>query len=179
MAERLFLKAIELDRRFGLAHANLIHHLFWMNQSQEALARSDQALSFLPNDLAILRARAVSLLYLKRHEEAAKQVHNLATLAPRSVQDDWVLAGVELMRGNPMAKNQLVAVIARGPTVLRHIDTARLYGLIDDLRTSAQHLDRAFQGDPSCVSFVAQSEAFAPFRNHPAIQEVVNKHRAP
>ena len=62
---------------------------------------------------------------------------------------------------------------------MREIDTARVYGLTNDFRTAARHLDRAFTADSSCVAFVDQSPAFAPFKHAPAIQEVINKHRVP
>lgn len=77
------------------------------------------------------------------------------------------------------AESRLAAAIERGPLNLREIDTGRLYGVIGDPRMAARHLERAFQADPSCVAFVAQSPAFAPFRDHPAIQEVIGKRRVP
>jgi hypothetical protein len=49
------------------------------------------------------------------------------------------------MRGNrDTAERRLAAVIERGPVALREIDTARLYGVIGDLRIAARHLERAF-----------------------------------
>ncbi len=75
--------------------------------------------------------------------------------------------------------SELAATIERGPVTLREIDTARLYGMLGNPGTAARHLERAFQADASCVTFVAESAAFAPFRNHQAIQHVMSKYRVP
>ena len=179
MAEHLYAKALALDPQLGSAHASLINHLHWMNQSQSALDHANAALALRPSDVNILRARAGALLYLKRPDEASRQVQDLARLMGTSIQDDWVLAAAELMRGNADAASRLATIIERGPVILRRLDTARLYGLINDPRTAARHLEHAFRGEPSCVMFIDQSPAFAAFRPHPAIQEVMNKYRVP
>lgn len=178
MAERLYAKALELDPQLGSAHASLIHHLVWMNRPQPALDHANAALALRPDDVAIMRARSVALLFLQRPDEVERQLRDVATLMPKSIMDDWVLAGAEMMGGNrDAAERRLAAVIERGPVSLREVDTARLYGLIGDPTTAARHLERALQADPSCAAFVAQSPAFAPFRDHPAIQDVISKHR--
>jgi hypothetical protein len=117
---------------------------------------------------------------LQRPEEVARQLGEIAMLTPPSIQDEWVLGGTGLMRGNRIpAERRLAAAIERGPVILREIDTARLRGVIGDPREAARHLDRAFRADASCVTYVAQSPAFAPFRDHPAIQDVMSRHRVP
>ena len=179
-AERLYAKALELDPQLGSVHGSLINHLHWMNRAQSALDHANAALAIRPKDVAILRARTNALLFLQRPDEVERQMREVATLAPTSIQDEWLLTGAELLRGNrDAAQSRLAAAIERGPITLRSIDTARLYGLIGDPRTAARHLERAFRSDPSCVAFIAQSPAFAPFRNHPAIQDVISKHRVP
>ena len=178
IAERLYARALELDPQLGSAHGSLINHLAWMNRAQPALDHANAALAIRPNDVAILRARTVALIWLQRTDEVVGQLRDLATRTPRSIQDEWVLAASGVMAGRGDAR-QLAAIIARGPIVVREIDTARVYGLTNDFRTAARHLERAFQADPSCVAFVAQSRAFEPFRTAPAIQEVMSKHHAP
>jgi serine/threonine protein kinase/tetratricopeptide (TPR) repeat protein len=176
MAERLYAKAIELDPQLGSAHSSLIHHLVWINRAQLGLDHANAALARLPKDVGIMRARSVALLFLQRADEVARQLRDVATLTPNGIMDDWVVAAADVMTGNRDAR-QLVAVIERGPVILREIDTARLYGILDDPRTAARHLERAFQADASCITFVTQSPAFAPFRNHPAIQDAMKKYR--
>ena len=149
-----------------------------MNRLESALEHANIARALRPNDVVILRARAVALFYLQRPAEAQRQVLDVAMLMPRSIMDDWVRAGADVMTGNHDTR-QLAAVIERGPVILREIDTARLYGMINDPRTAARHLERAFRADPSCVTFVAQSPAFLPFRNPTAIESVMRKYRAP
>ena len=178
IAEGLYAKALELDPQLGSVHASLIYHLLWMNRLQAALDVANAALALRPKDAAIMRARSVALLFLQRTDEVFRQLGDIATLTPRSIQDDWVLAVAGVMVGNHDVR-QLAGVIERGPVSLREIDTARVYGLIGDPRTAAHHLDRAFLADPSCVTFVAQSPAFAPFRDHRAIQDVMSKRRVP
>ena len=111
--------------------------------------------------------------------DAERQLREATALTTTTIQDEWVLAGIELLRGNSDAQRRLAAVIERGPVILRSIDTARLYGNIGEPATAARHLERAFQLDPSCVTFVNQSPPFSAIRNHPAIQAVIGKYRVP
>ena len=60
-----------------------------MNRTQEALDHANAARSVRPNGPAILRGRAVALLYLKQTREVVGQLRDLAALAPISVQDEW------------------------------------------------------------------------------------------
>lgn len=71
-----------------------------MNRAEPALDHSNAALALRPKDVAIMRARSVALLFLQRPEEVERQLREVTTLAPINIQDEWVLAGVELMRGN-------------------------------------------------------------------------------
>ncbi len=177
IAERLYRKALELDPQLSTSQSGLVSQFLWMGQMQATIDQIDDILERHPKDLNALRQRSVYLLYERRPDEAERQLRELASLTPVSIQDEWVLAGIDLLRGHPNAANRLAAAIARGPAVLREIDTARLYGVKGDPHTAARHLERAFTADPSCVAFVAQSPPFAPFRDHPAIQAVMNKHR--
>ena len=180
MAERLYAKAVELDPQLVTAHVSRAASLGWDARVQAGFDYITRIRDLWPKDVRVLRLRAVALLWLQRPDDAEQQVREVASLASPSIQDDWVLAGVELMRGNRgAAERGLAAAIDRGPVILREIDTAFLYGLIGDPRTAARHLERAFVADPSCPAFVAQSANFAPFRDHPAIQNVMSKHRLP
>jgi tetratricopeptide (TPR) repeat protein len=179
MAERLFRKALELDPQLGTAHGSLSAHIGWMGRDQDALDYSDAILARRPRDVGIMRGRSAQLLYLKRPDESEQQLREVASLAPTSIQDEWVAAGIELMRGNPDAESRLAAAVARGPVTLREIDTARLYGVVGNPRMSAIHLDRAFRADATCAAYVQQSPVFATLRSHVPIQDVIGKYRAP
>ena len=76
----------------------------------------------------LLRARAMTLMQLGRLDEAAEQFAQMALEPTNSVQDEWALAAIDLLRGQfePGAA-RLDASIARGPRVLRNLDTALLY----------------------------------------------------
>jgi serine/threonine protein kinase/TolB-like protein len=180
MAERLYAKAVELDPQLVTAHVSRAASMGWDGRVQDGFDYLTRMRDVWPTDVRVLRFRAVALLWLQRPDEAEEQVREVASLGPTSVQDEWVLAGVELVRGNRDAsKRRFAAAIARGPVPLREIDTAFLYGLIGDPHTAARHLEHAFVADPSCPAFVAQSANFARFRDHPAIQDVMSKHRLP
>jgi tetratricopeptide (TPR) repeat protein len=180
MAERLYAKALELDPQLVTAHVSRAGNMGWDARVQAGFDYLTRMRDLWPRDVRVLRVRAVALLWLQRPDEAEQQVREVASLAPTTVQDEWVLAGVELIRGHrDAAERLLAAAIARGPVALREIDTGFLYGLIGDPPTAARHLERAFVADPSCPAFVAQSANFAPFRDHPAIQDVMSKHRLP
>jgi serine/threonine protein kinase/tetratricopeptide (TPR) repeat protein len=179
-AERLYQKAIELDPQLMTAHWSRVTNMAWGDRDQAALDYLNAWRNLRPKDVRLLRPRSAILLFLRRPDEAEEQLREMAALAPTSTQDDWVWAGIELMRGNrDVADRRLAAAIERGPITLREIDTARLYGVIGDLRMAARHLERAFKADPSCVTFVGRSPAFAVFREDPAIQDVMNKYRVP
>ena len=179
MAERFYRKALELDPQLITSHLGLAGQFGWMGQNGTALDLQNVALKYQPKNASVLRQRAVSLLYLQRPNEAELQLREVAALTPLSIQDEWVLAAIEIMRGNRDGDKRLAAAIERGPVILRSIDSARLYSILGEPLTAARHLERAFQADPSCVTFVNQSPPFAPIKNHPAIQAMVAKYRVP
>jgi len=115
---------------------------------------------------------------LKQTREVVRQLRDLAALTPISVQDEWALAAAKIIEGERDV-SELAAAIERGPVNLREIDSGRLYGMLGNPGAAARHLDRAFRADASCVTFVDESPAFAPFRNHQAIQGVMSKYRVP
>ena len=179
-AESLYRRALELDPRLVTAHVLRATNLFWGKPGAQAgLDYLDSVRDLVPAG-RLLRPRAVALLFLKRPDEAEQHLRELATLGPSSIQDEWVMAGVELLRRNDdVARRRMEAVIEKDFGTLRELDTVRLYGVIGDPGMAARHLERAFRYDPSCVAYVTQSPAFAPFRNHPAIQGVLSKDRLP
>lgn len=179
-AESLYQKALELDPRLATAHVARATSLFWGRPGAQAGLDYLTSVRDLVAPVLFLRPRAVALLFLKRPDEAEQHLRELATLGPPSIQDEWVMAGVELVRRNDdVAQRRMEAVIEKDSGTLRELDTGRLYGVIGDHGMAARHLERAFRYDPSCVAYVTQSPAFAPFRNHPAVQDVISKARVP
>jgi Flp pilus assembly protein TadD len=175
LAERWFRRAIELDPRFGLASTNLAYLQAWNEQELEALATADGALAALPNDLSLMRARATALVWLSRPEEADRQLARIAGLTPTTVQDEWELAAVELLRGRAEdAEPRFRATLARSPLTLRAIDTARIYCDVGRQREAASYLDQVFAADPACATFVRQSPAFAACREDAAIRAALD-----
>jgi serine/threonine protein kinase/TolB-like protein len=188
MAEAFFKKAIALDPGLRTAYGGLAAHTGWMMEPAEsdppggalpvpAIWAIDVGLMNWPDDVALLRNRAAGLVYFRRPEEAAALMRQIAAMAGTSMHDGWVLAAIELMRGNPDAERQLAAAVARNPVTLREIDTARLYGVAGNPRMAALHLERAFRADSSCVSFVEQSPPFTQLRKHPVVKDVIDKNR--
>jgi hypothetical protein len=178
-AERLYRLALQFDPQLVTSRGGLAGQFGWMGQDQASLDLLDLARKDHPKNPSILRGRAVTLLYLQRPNEAEVQLREVEALTRRNIQDEWVLASIEIMRGNRAAESRLAAAIERGPVPLRSIDSARLYSILGEPLTAARHLERAFQADPSCVTFVNQSPPFARIRNHQAIQIMIAKYRAP
>lgn len=136
LAERLFRKALELDPQLSTAHQGLGAHIDWMDRNLEGFEYGETLLATRPNDLGLLRSRAAGLLYEKRPDEAEQTLRKVASLAPTSIHDEWVSAGIELMRGNRGAADRLEAAleaaVADGPIPLREIDSAHLYDVLGD-----------------------------------------------
>jgi hypothetical protein len=120
-------------------------------------------------------------LWQKRLDESEAMLRQALAESkePPTAHEEWVAAGIALMRGDLEAEQRLAAAVAKGPITLREIDTAGLYGVADNPRMAAVHLDRLFQADPSCTVFIEQSPAFVDLRKHAVVQEVIRKHRAP
>ena len=187
MAERLFTKAIEVDPQLRTAYQGLSSHLDWMTEPPERDHSGplpmpvnwalDAGLEKWPADVNLLRSRAAWLVYLRRPDEAAELLRQIASMAPTSIHDEWVGAGIELMRSNRDAEGQLAAAVAQGPRTLREIDTARLYGVAGNPPMAARHLERAFRADSACVSFVEQSPPFTQLRKQPVVKDVMDEYR--
>jgi TolB-like protein len=176
-AERLYRLALQFDPQLVTARGSLAGQFLWMGQDQTSLHLHDLARKDHPKNPQILRGRAVSLLYLQRPNEAEVQLREVEALTGLNIQDEWVLASIEIMRGNRAAESRLAAAIERGPVILRSIDSARLYSILGEPLTAARHLERAFEADSACVSFVEQSPPFAQLRKHPVVKDVMNKYR--
>ena len=180
LAERYFRKALQLDPRFGLAHNALIYHLAWADRTDEGRRAADDALRLLPDHVDLIRARAITLLQLGRIDDAEEQLAQLATESASSVQDEWVIAAIDLLRGRlERAATRLDAVIARGPRCLREIDTALIYCRVGDFNRAAAHLTGACGADRACAAFVQQCQVFSSYRHNPAIASVLSAHDGP
>jgi serine/threonine protein kinase/Flp pilus assembly protein TadD len=177
LAERFLRRALQLDPRFGVASVGLILHFTWAGREGDALRTADEALEVLPGDVNLQRARSVALIWLGRADDAERQLLTLARASAASVQDEFVLAVVDLLRGHlPDAATRFHAVIERGPLILTEIDTARAYSQVGRIKDAVPHLERAFAADATCAVFVEESVAFAPYRGDPAIRALLNKY---
>jgi len=164
LAQMYLRKALRLDPRFGLAHNALVHHLRWAARADEALQAADEAIRVLPDHTDLLRARAVTLVQLGRLREAEEACARVANEMTHGVLEEWASAAIDLLRGQlERGGARLEAVMARGPRVLRELDTALIYCHMGSFADAASHVRAACDADAACVRFVEQCPAFADF----------------
>jgi tetratricopeptide (TPR) repeat protein len=177
MAEDSFRKALELNPYFAAAHVRLAAELEWSGRTEEGLRELETALRLLPNNVALLRARATGLMWLGRADETEQQLRALAAQTPPNVLDDWLLTAVLLLRGQAEeAAARFPAIIQRGAVVVREIDTGRLYANVGRMQDAAAHLEHALALDSSCARFVAQNPHFAAYQDDPAIRSLLSRY---
>jgi predicted Zn-dependent protease len=117
------------------------------------------------------------LIWLGRGDDAERQLGALVSASAASVQDEFVLAVVDLLSGHlPNAATRFQAVIERGLLILTEIDTARAYSQAGRIKDAVPHLERAFAADASCAVFVEENPSFAPYRDDPALRALLNKY---
>jgi hypothetical protein len=86
----------------------------------------------------VLRARATVLLWLGRPDDLERQLPDVVRIAPRTIQDEWEFAVVDLLRGQDQtAGTEFALIVQRPPQVLRAIDTARFGRYRTDPRLAA------------------------------------------
>jgi tetratricopeptide (TPR) repeat protein len=177
LAERFYGKALQLDQRLGVASLGLINHFAWAGREGDALRTADEALEVLPLDVNLQRARSVALIWLGQTDKAERQLLTLARASAASVQDEFVLATVDLLRGHlPDAAMRFQAVIERGPFTMTEIDTSRAYSQVGRIKDAVPHLERAFAADATCALYVEESPAFATYRKDPSLRALLNKY---
>ena len=169
LAEQYFQTAIRLDPRWAAPYANFSYHLSWTGREDDALRIADQGLAVSHANPVVTRARALSLIRLRRPDESERDVRQLlATGAPMSGQDHLVLGSVALARGNPeLAAREFETMSARLPTTTSFLAIARAYLDGGQLKAGLSHLDRAVALEPACAQFAATTPAFAPYRARP------------
>ena len=146
-------------------------------RERDALRTADEALEVLPGNVGLQRARSVALVWLGRSDEAERQLLTLAGASTASVQDEFLLAAVDLLRGHlPEAVTRFEAVIERGPLTLTEIDTARIYSQVGRIKDAVPHLEHAFAADATCATFVEENTAFGPYRKDPALRALLNQY---
>ena len=177
LAERFYRRALELDPRLGIASVGLSGQFSWSGRESDALRTLDEALKVLPGNVNLQRQRSTALIWLGRADDAERQLLTLAGASAASVQDEFVLAIVDLLRGHlPDAATRFQAVIERGPLTWTEIDTARSYSQVGRIKDAVPHLERALAADATCAVFVEESPAFATYRKDPALQALLNKY---
>jgi hypothetical protein len=121
--------------------------------------------------------RATAFVWLGRPDDLEQQLRKLATMTTPSVQDEWEMAAVSLLRGHvDDAAARFQPIIARGPVTLREIDTGRMYAQVGRMKEAADHLQHAFTLDASCAAFVSQCPAFARYRGDPLLRAALSKY---
>ena len=179
LAERLLRRSIDLDPQWASARTALIYHLAWAGRQADALREADQAVRLMPGDVNIMRARATALLWLGQADDLERQLRDVEKITPRSIQDEWEFAVVDLLRGkNAAAAAQFATIAERPPQYLRAIDTAWAYAQAGQTPAAISYLDRAFTLDPSCVGFVNESPGFAKYRTDPAVAALIKRYQA-
>ena len=71
-AEKAYLRAIELNPNYAMAHAYYAYLLFYLNRPEEAMARIERALEIDPFQANIRTVYAWCLMYAHRYEEAVE-----------------------------------------------------------------------------------------------------------
>ena len=62
----------------------------------------------------VLRARATVLLWLGSPDDLERQLRDVVRIAPRSIQDEWEFAVVDLLRGqDQIAATQFALIVQR------------------------------------------------------------------
>jgi tetratricopeptide (TPR) repeat protein len=176
-AESQYRKALDLNPSFGAAYARLATTLAWSRREAEAVAVSRNAIQLLPNNIVANRTHAGNLLWSGKTDELEKQIEKVSSMTTPTMLDKWMLAVVDLFRGrSDKAAVQFKEVIAAGPPILREIDTGRIYAQAGRMKESAEHLQHAFELDPACAKFVSWSPAFAPYREDPAVRDLIARY---
>ena len=177
MAVSYYRKALDLNPSFGPAHARLATTLYWSGREEEGLAVLKDAISRQPGSLLLNRGLGGGFLWSGRADELEKQLQKLGTMASPTVLDKWMMGALHLFRGRTNeAATTFKEVIEAGPAILREIDTGRLYAKVGRMEDAAQHLQRAFSLDPGCATFVRESGAFAPYRDHAAFRNLLSRY---
>jgi DNA-binding winged helix-turn-helix (wHTH) protein/TolB-like protein/Flp pilus assembly protein TadD len=169
LAEQYFQTAIRLDPRWAAPYANLSYHFSWSGREDAALRIADQGLAVLPTNPILTRARALTLIRLRRPDESERDIRQiLAAGASMSGQDHLVLGSVALARGHAeVAAREFETMSARLPTATSFLAIARAYLDGDRLEAGLSHLDRAVALDAACARFAATTPAFAAYRDTP------------
>jgi len=85
---------------------------------------------------------------------------------------------VNLLRGKKEeAAERFKHAIESGPVAHREIDTRRIYAEVGLTQQAADHLQHAFALDSSCAGFVAESPAFTPYLNEPALRVLLARYQ--
>jgi tetratricopeptide (TPR) repeat protein len=177
LAETQYRKALDLNPSFGAAHARLATTLSWSRRESDAVAVSKNAARLLPNNVLINRTLAGNLLWSGKADELETQTQKVASMTTSTMLDKWMIAVLDLFRGrNDEAAAKFKEVIAAGPTILREIDTGRIYAQAGRIKESAEHLQHAFEQDPACATFVSWSPAFAPYREDPVLRDLIARY---
>jgi DNA-binding winged helix-turn-helix (wHTH) protein/TolB-like protein/Tfp pilus assembly protein PilF len=177
LAEQYFQTAIRLDPRWAAPYANLSYHFSWTGREDDALRIADQGLAVLPTNPILTRARALTLIRLRRPDESERHIRQLvAAGAPMSGQDHLVLGSVALARGQAeVAAREFETMSARLPTTTSLLAIARAYLDGGQLEAGLSQLDRAVALETACAQFAATTSAFAPYRDRPEFRTRLTK----
>jgi TolB-like protein/Tfp pilus assembly protein PilF len=82
--EKAYLRAIELNPNYAMAHAYYAYLLFYLKRPEEAMARIERALEIDPFHANIRSVYGWCLMYAHRHEEAVEFLEETIRLDPTS-----------------------------------------------------------------------------------------------
>jgi TolB-like protein len=80
--EKAYLRALELNPNYAMAHAYYAYLLFYLNRPEEAMARIERALEIDPFHANIRTVYAWCLMYAHRYEEAVEFLEETLRLDP-------------------------------------------------------------------------------------------------
>jgi DNA-binding winged helix-turn-helix (wHTH) protein/TolB-like protein/Tfp pilus assembly protein PilF len=169
LAEQYYRTALRLDPRYSFAWANLVYHLHFAGQVEEAMRAADEAVQELPAHPVVRRARSTALLWAKRLDEAEQEIATLSAGAPTTnLQDQWVLGTIALFRGDrARASRWFDEVVHRAPDTVWHLVIARSYLAATMADDGMAHIDAAVKINPDCRQYAARLDAYAPYRDLP------------
>jgi DNA-binding winged helix-turn-helix (wHTH) protein/TolB-like protein/Tfp pilus assembly protein PilF len=169
LAEQYYRTALRLDPRYSFAWGNLIYHLHFSGQVEEAMRAADEAVRELPANSGVRRARSTALVWANRLDEAEQEIATLSGGAPTTnIQDQWVLGAIALFRGDrALASRWFDEVVHRMPDTVWPLVIARSYFVAGMIDQGLAQIDAAVKINPDCRRYAAALDAFAPYREHP------------
>ena len=194
-ARNVLEKAIEVDRRFAIAHNNLGNVLLDLGDRDAAKKEYEQAMAIEPNYAAPIAALARIAEEEHRLDDARRLSERALFLAPQNVLAQLIRARTELRDGDPaQARSMLEALLREAPTptnrivaeghlgeaydkLMRYDDAFAAFARANDLQLAQHAAANAMDQGPMAPKTVARLTAFvaatdlATWRQAPPLNE--------